>query len=90
MAVLQVKIVRRGRRSERTCSFLHRYYTNLREPHGGSQGLGSPRLHSRLHPPEERLPEEQLTAQRQLRQLVVLILCEIALVSTSLQLSKPV
>jgi hypothetical protein len=40
--------------------------------------------------PEEHLAQKHLTAQRQLRQLVLLILGEIALVSPSLQLSKPV
>jgi hypothetical protein len=43
-----------------------------------------------LHPPEEHLAQKYLTAQRQLRQIVLLILGEIALVSPSLQLSKPV
>ena len=43
-----------------------------------------------LHPPEERLAEKQLTAQRQLRQLVLLLLGDIALVSTPLQLSNSV
>ena len=43
-----------------------------------------------LHLPEEHLAEEQLTALRQLRQLVHLVLGEIALLSPSLQLSNPV